>query len=319
LTTTETRFAKIIDRRSHYRRKHPRAAVTWPVTVISKNKTLQGRVENISRGGALLYLTEQLEIQDPLRVAIEIPDCSDVITAEGTVVRTFTLKRGDEQQFTTAVAIEFTEISEKDLRYFSGNLAPEWKEDYVETKETEESPRSKKDLRKYALSGIFIISLLSLMYFIPRTDKQDKIDPHQIEQIDERLKILQSQLESFQSAIVSIKNIQENIDTIKAELSNVEKKLPAMETVEKMRHQLESNEQKTYALSKAIDDYSKSLISLPPEKNTEPSQNAYHVVKKGEGLYRISLNYNLTIDEIRRLNNLKVSSQIFPGQKLLVR
>ena len=244
MSTTETRFAEIIDRRSQYRRKHPRAAVTWPVTVISKNKTLQGRVENISRGGALLYLTEQLEIQDPLRIAIEIPDCSDVITAEGTVVRTFSLKRGDEQQFTFAVAIEFTEISEKDLRYFSGNLAPEWKVDYAESKETEETPRSKHGFKKYAVFAIIIISISSSMYFITRTDKQGKIDPHRIEQIDEKLNILQSQLESFQSEIASIKNIQGNIDTIKADLANVEKKLPAMETVEKMMQQLDSNRKK---------------------------------------------------------------------------
>ena len=276
-------------------------------------------MENISRSGALLYLTEQLEIQDTLRVAIEIPDCSDVMTAEGTVIRTFTLKRGDEQRFSFAVAIEFTEISEKDLRYFSGNLAPEWREDYVPTKETEESPRSKHDFKKYAVLGILFISLSSLMYFIPRTGKQDTIDPHQIEQIEERVKILQSQLESFQSAIVSLKNIQENIDTIKADLANVEKKFPAMETVEKMMQQLESNEQKTSSLAKALDEYSKPLISLPSEKNQETSQTAYHLVKKGESLYRISLNYNLTLDEIRKLNNLTASRQIFPGQKLLVR
>jgi LysM repeat protein len=276
-------------------------------------------VENISRGGALLYLTEQLEIQDPLRIAIEIPDCSDVITAEGTVVRTFSLKSGDVQQFSFAVAIEFTEISEKDLRYFSGNLAPEWKVDYAETKETEESPRSKQDFKKYALLGIFIFSLSSLMYFIPRTDKQDKIDPYQIEQIGDRLKILQSQVESIQSAIASIKNIQGNIDTIKADLANVEKKLPAMEKVEEMMQQLDSNAQKTNALSEAIDDHSKSLLSLSAEKNREPHQPAYHVVKKGESLYRIGLNYALTLDDIRKLNNLDAGSQIFPGQKLVVR
>ncbi len=215
--------------------------------------------------------------------------------------------------------MEFTEISEKDLRYFSGNLAPEWKEDYAEIKEAEETPRSKHDLKKYAVFAIIIISVSSSMYFITRTDKQGKIDPHQIEQIDERLKILQSQLESIQSEIASIKNIQGNIDTIKADLANVEKKLPAMETVEKMMQQLDSNEEKTNALSKAIDDHSKSLLSFSAEKNSEPHQPTYHVVKKGESLYRIGLNYALTLDDIRKLNNLDAGSQIFPGQKLVVR
>jgi LysM repeat protein len=276
-------------------------------------------VDNISRGGALLYLPEQLETRDILRVAIEIPDCDDVITAEGTVVRTFSLKRGADQQFAFAVAIEFTEISENDLRFFSGNLALEWQEDYVEKKETETPSHSKHFLKKYTVFGIFFICISALWYFIPGSDGQDASASYQIERIDERLKIIEAQLQSIQSANVSIKNIEGKIDIIKDELAIVEKKLPAPEIFEKMRQKLDSNEQQTIVLSQAIGDYSKSMPRPSAENEITQSDAAYHVVKKGESLYRISLNYDLTLDEIRKMNKLTAGSQIFPGQKLAVR
>ena len=43
----------------------------------------------------------------------------------------------------------------------------------------------------------------------------------------------------------------------------------------------------------------------------------YHTVKKGENLYVIAKKYGKTVDELKKLNNLKTST-IFPGQKLVV-
>lgn len=44
----------------------------------------------------------------------------------------------------------------------------------------------------------------------------------------------------------------------------------------------------------------------------------YHVVAPGETLYRISVNYNISVDELRRLNNIGPRSVIHIGQKLRV-
>lgn len=49
------------------------------------------------------------------------------------------------------------------------------------------------------------------------------------------------------------------------------------------------------------------------------SSNAkYHVVQPGETLFRISRNYNLSVDELRRLNGLKESDVLKAGQRLKV-
>lgn len=52
----------------------------------------------------------------------------------------------------------------------------------------------------------------------------------------------------------------------------------------------------------------------PPSRKNEQ----YHKVVRGDTLYSISKKYGLSVDEIRRLNNLSDSKPIQPGQKLLV-
>ena len=44
----------------------------------------------------------------------------------------------------------------------------------------------------------------------------------------------------------------------------------------------------------------------------------FHTVKPGETLYKIGRHYGLTLEKMRRLNNLADGAVIQPGQKLLV-
>lgn len=53
-------------------------------------------------------------------------------------------------------------------------------------------------------------------------------------------------------------------------------------------------------------------------KQSKAVKKRYHEVKKGETLYRISKQYGITVDELRRLNKLPSNQPIEIGQKLLV-
>ncbi|WP_353684283.1 LysM peptidoglycan-binding domain-containing protein [Thermodesulfovibrio sp. 3907-1M] len=59
-----------------------------------------------------------------------------------------------------------------------------------------------------------------------------------------------------------------------------------------------------------------------PEKNnkiTKKSQQTdYHIVKKGETLFRIAKKYNISVEELKRLNGLN-SNKLSTGQKLIVK
>jgi len=56
---------------------------------------------------------------------------------------------------------------------------------------------------------------------------------------------------------------------------------------------------------------------IKPEKSDE-EKAVYHIVKPGETLYRIHVNYNVPISQLRKLNNLK-GNNIKVGQKLRLR
>jgi LysM repeat protein len=50
----------------------------------------------------------------------------------------------------------------------------------------------------------------------------------------------------------------------------------------------------------------------------EVSGNGYHIVRKEENLYRISLQYKVNVGQLREWNNLNASNTIYPCQKLRV-
>jgi LysM repeat protein len=59
----------------------------------------------------------------------------------------------------------------------------------------------------------------------------------------------------------------------------------------------------------------KEKILKAPKKKTE---SRYHEVSAGETLYRISRQYGLTVEELRKLNNISPESVIYVGQKLII-
>jgi LysM repeat protein len=55
-----------------------------------------------------------------------------------------------------------------------------------------------------------------------------------------------------------------------------------------------------------------------PAKNTKAAAPKMHVVKAGETLYQISRKYGLTVDQLKKLNDLGKDVTIRPGQELVV-
>ncbi|MCS7135447.1 MAG: LysM peptidoglycan-binding domain-containing protein, partial [Candidatus Aenigmarchaeota archaeon] len=53
-------------------------------------------------------------------------------------------------------------------------------------------------------------------------------------------------------------------------------------------------------------------------KHSKPSEPQYHIVKKGENLFRIAKKYNISVEELKALNGLN-SNKISNGQKLIVK
>ena len=77
---------------------------------------------------------------------------------------------------------------------------------------------------------------------------------------------------------------------------------------------------------KRLNNLSSNLLSINQKliipsgnninNNTLVSENIY-IVKSGDSLYRIAINFNTTVDELKRLNNLS-SNNLSIGQKLII-
>lgn len=57
--------------------------------------------------------------------------------------------------------------------------------------------------------------------------------------------------------------------------------------------------------------------AIPSLRKKAQNSAQYHEVNHGETLYQISKRYNIAVDEICRLNNLRENQPILPGQKLI--
>lgn len=80
-------------------------------------------------------------------------------------------------------------------------------------------------------------------------------------------------------------------------------------------------------LTAAYENMQKKTTPVPQEAEVSPpvqkepiskSKKGYHVVSRGETLYRISQKYGISVEELRRLNKMDSNSLIHPGQELLV-
>ena len=316
----------ISGRRSHKRREHPRAAVDWPVTVITFNATYQGKTINASRGGALIHLTHQLDPGENVRLAIEIPECQEAIIAKAAIVRVFPLKRGVEQPFSHGIALQFTEISEDNLKFFSGNLAAEWKEDFSELDRYPQAalPRQVKPglsdtkHRHYALWLFAIIISLPVLYllFVSFAEKAD--NRQMAAQLDKRLQILEQQIKSYQFADESLVYLKEELTNLQIELSSLKENLPATETLESMNMELRNQSHLVQQIFDELERYQKPSLA-DSNADQQEQKEKYYVVEKGDNLYQISSKTGITIRELRILNSLDANDPISPGQKLILK
>jgi LysM repeat protein len=90
---------------------------------------------------------------------------------------------------------------------------------------------------------------------------------------------------------------------------------------------IEANLEQVKEKNKQFNSFNDTFIKkpiTPPKSSTaqtgeKQTEAVYHEVLAGETLYRISLRYNIKLDELRHLNNLEPEATIYPKQKILIR
>lgn len=88
--------------------------------------------------------------------------------------------------------------------------------------------------------------------------------------------------------------------------------------VEGIAKRLEHHEKRVDSRPGADAIIAKVEKRLRSERPSGSSRSGYHVVRNGETLYRISKRYQISENELIRLNGLKDKTRIFVGQRLRV-
>ena len=315
------------------KRQYPRASLNWPVTLISnEGTTILGRVKDMSRGGVLVHVETILKIDEQVRLAIEIPEVNDVVSAIGKITRTRVL---DEQNssFTHGLSIRFTKISEEDCKYFSGNLAPEWrKTDTGDKQSARQKTPNKVDntsnnrnkspwwiIGVIAAVGLLLTTIVFFQSFIqkPPAETEEAVLRKEIQKLFEHTDgQIASMQQSQQQLAVSFTQIGKQVSGLKDSAissGQIDEIRDLLEVLTRELNQIKIDIKKQAAQTKAA-------VTVPPKKTAEDKKILeYHTVRRGETIYQISKRYGLTVENLLRLNNLGRGVVIYSNQKLRIK
>jgi LysM repeat protein len=82
--------------------------------------------------------------------------------------------------------------------------------------------------------------------------------------------------------------------------------------------QVEGLSRKVEALEKRSEPTAELKAKPSAPKPPVTAQKRYHTVQKGETLFKISKKYGITVEELRKLNDLSRGEPVRTGQKLLI-
>jgi adenylate cyclase len=93
-------------------RRYARAEVRWPCTLRTAQKTINAELRDISAGGALVYLQDQLQLNETCQILITVPDGKSLET-DIEVVWSDIIEEDTPRRF----GAKFTKISQEDRRF----------------------------------------------------------------------------------------------------------------------------------------------------------------------------------------------------------
>ena len=159
--------------------------------------------------------------------------------------------------------------------------------------------------------SLLVLVILVVWFFFPRDKSMNS----------EQLKILESRVGALENKLRRFDKINEHL----IRLENQTKKFA---------HAVDRFDQFETSTALRMDVLAKELVALqneqkeikpvaPPvpkseSKKEEKTGTKYHIVMAGETLYSISRGYGLSIDSLRKFNDLKNDITIYPGQKLVI-
>jgi LysM repeat protein len=113
--------------------------------------------------------------------------------------------------------------------------------------------------------------------------------------------------------------LEQRIAGLEKQIAELHGKISTSSPDPALFQRLDALTQKVEALERQKQPTAESKAKSPtPSKPTASAEKKYHTVQKGETLYVISKKYGISVEELRKLNNLSKDPSLRTGQKLLV-
>jgi LysM repeat protein len=158
---------------------------------------------------------------------------------------------------------------------------------------------------------LILVFLGGIFYFLSRRSTDDETN------------LLQSKLANLEQKISSLEKqiteLQGKVSTLGPDpvfLQQLDALAQKVEALEKQKQPVAETKAKSSASPKSAAE-TKAMPSAP-SKPAASIEKQYHTVQKGDTLYRISKKYGISVEELRKLNNLSGDQALRTGQKLLV-
>lgn len=177
----------------------------------------------------------------------------------------------------------------------------------------------KKDKMPFVLMGAGLLALIIFFAVLfpkdetPSEKRQAEPAPDRLEQLETRL----SKLEWMSGKIEQLEDREKAFEAYKERLDKLEETLSAR--IDHLEKQMEDF-QKRGRVSRPADTAPRQPVKVPETRkpSVKTAGARYHIVGTGETLYQISRKYGLTVDSLRRFNQLTPGTPIHPGQKILL-
>jgi len=149
----------------------------------------------------------------------------------------------------------------------------------------------------YILLGILLVVVFAggISYFITRRSTEGNAT-------------LQSKMAAFEQKVTSLER----------QITDLQGKLGTATPDPALLQRVDALADKVEALGKKQPIVESKAKPSVPSKPAVSTKKQYHTVQKGETLYRVSKKYGISVEEIRKLNNLSGDQPLRSGQKLLV-
>jgi anti-anti-sigma factor len=157
-------------------------------------------------------------------------------------------------------------------------------------------------------AGVLVVVLLLLFFLGQGEKKAPEVD---LQPLLKKMGLLEERMAKLESKGKEAPQVQEKLDSL---TRNLNERLSHLEKdINQIKEEAASTKKKP-----EVSQPAGPAPAPPPKSPAKAGTTRVHTVAPGENLYRIALRYNLSVEELRRLNNMRPDQSLQVGQKLTV-